>query len=140
MKDNSVLSQFTSRVAPVPPKNDSEPEPDTGGEENFGAFGWLRGIRDRAVMLEFRCRDGSVVALNYSWLERIDFDSAAITLKFGGQSVRVVGRNLDAYARPNVRLLDLLCRHRVLWVQESDLPGLRRADRNATVIEHIEIE
>jgi hypothetical protein len=139
MRDNSVLSQFTSRLAAAPEKNEAEPETDAGQVDDLGAFGWLRGIRDRAIMLELRRRDGSVVALGYSWLERIDFDSSAgITLKFAGQTVRIAGRNLNAELRPNVRLLDGLCRHRVPWIQEADEPAALRAERRATVIEHFE--
>ena len=37
--------------------------------EDFGAFGWLRGIRDRAIMLEIRHRDGRVPAFGYAWLD-----------------------------------------------------------------------
>jgi hypothetical protein len=41
---------------------------------DLGAFGFLRGVRDRAVMLELRWKDGSVVAFAYAWLERAGFD------------------------------------------------------------------
>jgi hypothetical protein len=141
MKDNSVLAQFTSRVTPVVPKVEAEPEQEADGEEDFGAYGLLRGVRDRAVMLELRRRDGSIIAFNYTWLERVEFDvSGDISLKFGGHSVRITGRHLNAELRPNVRLLDALCRHRVPWIQEADAPSLRRADRAATMIERIEIE
>lgn len=73
MRDNSVLSQFTSRVLPVPSQSQPELVEERGGEENLGAFGILRGIRDRSLMLELRRRDGSVKALSYSLLEEIDF-------------------------------------------------------------------
>ena len=141
MRDNSVLSQFTSRMAANQPKSGPEPQDEAGGEEDFGAYGVLRGIRDRAVMLELRRRDGSIVALNYSWLERIDADpSGGLALKFGGVTVKIRGRNLNAETRPNLRLLDGLCRHRVSWIQETDEPSAMRLGRAATVIEQIEIE
>lgn len=142
MRDNSVLSQFTSRVAPVPPKVESEAEQEpAGGEDSLGAFGILRGIRDKSVMLEFRRRDGTAKAFSYSLLEEIEFDSSVgITLKFATRTARIVGRNLNSEQRPNVRLLEALCRHRVPWIQEADAANARRADRGATVIEHIEIE
>jgi hypothetical protein len=141
MRDNSVLSQFTSRVSPLVPKSEPEPEADACGEDNLGAFGWLRGVRDRAVMLELRRRDGSTVALSDSWLERIDFDASdGIALKFGGQTIRIVGRNLNAEARPGVRLLDGLCRHRVPWVREFSERDALVADKRSLVIEEIIIE
>ena len=40
--------------------------------QDLGAFGWLRGVRDRAVMLELRQKDGGIVAFPYAWLERAD--------------------------------------------------------------------
>jgi hypothetical protein len=139
MRDNSVLSQFTSRVAAVPSRDDAEPETAAGQEDNLGVFGWLRGVRDRAIMLELRRRDGSLVALGYSWLERVEYDSSiGITLQFAGQTVKIVGRNLHAELRPQVRLLDGLCRHRVPWIQEADEPSSLRADRRATVVERFE--
>ena len=141
MRDNSVLSQFTSRVATAPSRDEAEPEAAAGQVDDLGAFGWLRGVRDRAIMLELRRRDGSVVALGYSWLERIEYDSSTgITLRFAGQTVKITGRNLNAELRPNVRLLDGLCRHRVPWIQEADEPSSLRADRQATVIERFEFQ
>jgi hypothetical protein len=140
MSDSSVLTQFTSRVVPALPNCEPESETDAGQVDNLGTFGWLRGARERAIMLELRRKDGNVVALGYAWLERIDFDpSVGVTLKFAGQTVKIVGRNLNAEIRPNVRLLDGLIRHRVPWIQEADEPALLRADRHATVIEHFEL-
>jgi hypothetical protein len=139
MRDNNVLAQFTSKLAPTRSQTDPSPETESGQEEDLGAFGWLRGVRDRAVMLELRRKDGSVVALGYSWLERIEFEpSSGITLRFAGQTVKIAGRNLNTELRPNVRLLDGLCRHRVPWIQEADEPSSLRADRRAIVIEHVE--
>jgi hypothetical protein len=141
MRDNSVLAQFTSKVAPVQKRSEPEPEPDAAADQvdDLGAFGWLRGVRERSVMLELRRKDGSIVALGYAWLERIDFDpSEGIKLKFAGQTVKIIGRNLNAELRPNVRLLAGLVRHRVTWIQEADEPESLRAARNATVIEHFE--
>lgn len=137
MKDN-VFSPFASRLAAAAPKREPEPEEDAGGEESLGAFGLLRGVRDRAVMLELRRRDGSMVAFNYAWLERIDFDASdGIVLKFGGHTVKIAGRNLGG---GGARLLDGICRHRVPWIQESDSAAERRADRTATIIEQIEVD
>jgi hypothetical protein len=116
--------------------------PSREGEDDtladLGAFGWLRGVRDRAVMLELRRKDGSSVALAYAWLERADFDpSDGIMLKFGAEKVRITGRNLNAEARPNIRLFAGIVRHRVPWIQEADRPMAMGAGRDAVVVEAI---
>lgn len=138
MRDNNVLAQYTTKLGGS--QAPSEPEADPGQEENLGVFGWLRGIRDRAVMLELRRKDGSVAALGYSWLERIDFDpSDGITLKFAGQTVKIVGRNLDAELQPQVRLLAGLVRHRVLWIQEASWTDRLDDRRVGPTIDAIEL-
>ena len=118
--------------------------PSRGTEEelpaDLGAFGWLRGIHDRAVMLELRRKDGSVVAFPYAWLERAEFDpSEGITLKFGMEKVKINGRNLNTEARPNVRLFFGIVRHRVPWVQEADRPAAMAAVKNTIVIDSIDV-
>jgi len=88
--------------------------------EDFGAFGWLRGARERAIMLELRKRDGNIVAIGYGWLERAEFDpSVGITLLVPGQRIVIRGRNLNAEVRPNVRLFEGITRQRVSWVREA---------------------
>jgi hypothetical protein len=109
--------------------------------EDLGAFGWLRGSRERAVMLELRRKDGSITALGYAWLERADFDpSEGIVLKFTGQTVRLSGCNLNSEVRPHLRLYDGLVRHRVPWLQEADEPTVMAAPKNTTIIEKVKFE
>jgi hypothetical protein len=116
-------------------------EPDSEGEDNLGAFGWLRGIRDRAIMLEVRKKDGNIVAFGYAWLERADFDpSEGITLKFTGHKVKIVGRNLNAVAKNNARLFNGIMRHRVPWIQEAGEAEQMETPGRATVIEEVMIE
>lgn len=88
--------------------------------EDCGCFGWLRGIRDRAFMLELRKRDGNIVAVGYAWIERMEFDpSDGIRLYLGGKAVRIQGKNLNTEARTGVRLFEGLTRHRVPWIREN---------------------
>ncbi len=106
--------------------------------DNFISFGWLRGIRDQAIMLQVRHRDGTVEAfpyavLNYAALKR----SEGIWLNFGKWNIRIIGRNLDAECRPNLRLFDGIMRRRVTWIQEADEPTLMNAPNGALVIEKI---
>jgi hypothetical protein len=117
-------------------------EPAKGGlndneeEEDLGSFGWLRGVKERAVMLESRSKDGRTTALDYGWLRKVEFDpSTGIALHFDGQAVRIVGRNLNAEIRPNVRLLRGLLAHRVPWIQEASEANLLRAGEHNVVIE-----
>lgn len=106
------------------------------GAEDLGSFGWLRGIRDRAVMLELRKKDGSILAVGYGWLERVEFDPAeGITLSVVGQKIRIKGRNLNAEVRPGVRLFEGITRHRTPWIKEANEPESMEAGDKATVID-----
>lgn len=136
MNDN-VLKQFSPRSAAAAVRPDAEPE----AVDDFVAFGYLRGVRERALMLELRKKDGGVTALGYGWLEKVTYDpSGIITLQFGKDVVKLVGRNLNAEVRPNVRLLDGLMRHKVPWIQESGGAAAMTAAKDAVVIELIEFE
>ena len=115
MRD-SILRKYIDR--PPAATNGEDAEPD--GLDDLGSFGWLRGIRDRAIMLELRRKDGSVSAFSYAWLEKAEFDaSEGIVLHFSGKTVHITGRYLNAEARPNVRLFAGIVRHRVPWIQEA---------------------
>jgi hypothetical protein len=136
---DSVLRKYATTTRSPESEADLTGDQDGQGAEDLGAFGWLRGVRDRSVMLELRKRNGNIVAVGYGWIERIEFDpSDGITLLALGQKIRIRGRNLNGEARPQIRLFHGLCRHRVPWIQESDQAGALRADKHATVIEAIE--
>ena len=109
------------------------------GAEDFAAFGWLRGPAARVLMLELRKKDGTVRAFGYAWLNEVLYDpSAGITLCFTGQKVKIIGRNLDAELRPNVRLFRGLLRHRVIFVAEADQFAAMAAADGETLVERIE--
>ncbi|MBS0265386.1 MAG: hypothetical protein JSS02_25855 [Planctomycetes bacterium] len=123
------------------PNGEAQLADDSEETDDLGAFGWLRGMRERAVMLELRHKDGTVTALAYAWLERVDFDpSEGLTLKFSGTKVKITGRNLNGERRPNVRMLAGILRHRVPWVQEASGSQLLEAGMEAVVVEQIKIE
>jgi hypothetical protein len=137
MSGDEILRKYVSRSAGAGQEGDADSDLD--GTEDLFAFGWLRGARDRAIALEMRKKDGHILAINYSWIERFEFEpSEGITLHAGGQKIYMRGRNLNAEVRPNLRLFTGLCRHRVAWVLEADRPAKLRADGTATVIEQIE--
>lgn len=133
---DSILQKYgTRRVEDL----DANPSADTEVLDDFGAFGWLRGIRDRAVMLELRQKTGNILAIGYAWLERIEFNpSEGITLYTAGRTIRIQGRNLNAETRPHVRLFQGLTRHRVPWIQEADASALVNPG-DGTVIESISV-
>ena len=114
---DSILSKYVNRSA--------EDVPDGGGfdqelAEDQGAYGWLRGIRDRATMLELRKKNGNILALGYAWLEKVEYDpSDGITLHFVTQKIRLEGRNLNTQSPNTISLLQGLMRHRVVWIQEE---------------------
>lgn len=109
---DSILSKYTNRPT-------SEPDDPQLETEDLGSFGWLRGMRERAIMLELRKKDGNITAIGYAWIEKIEFDpSHGITIHALGKEIRITGRNLNAEVRTGVSLFQGLTRHRVSWVQE----------------------
>ena len=70
---------------------------------------------------------------------RCGFDpSKGITLRFTGQAVQLVGRNLNREMRPHLKLFEGLVRHRIPWIQEADEPAAMTAAKHATVIERVD--
>jgi hypothetical protein len=123
---------------PIDDRLDPAPSADSGGVDNFHSFGWLRGIREWATMLELRKKSGDVMAIGYNWIERVEFNATeGITLHVHGDKIRIKGRNLNAEARPEVRLFQGIARHRVAWVQEADRPGTMNGSEAATIVEEI---
>ena len=132
MKDNSVLSRFGVSNDNAATENE--------GLDDLGSFGWLRGIRDRAIMLELRHKDGRISAFGYAWLKHVDFDpSGDLVLDFSGEKVRIRGQNLAAEVRPSQQLISGILRHRVVWSQEADETTLLEGGSSATVIEEIKL-
>jgi len=117
------------------PENVTTATPITEMSDEVGevpAFGWLRGVRDRANMLELRFLNGTFRSLAYAWLFDVAFDpSEGISLDFGQTKVKLHGRNL----RP---LHEMIQRHRVIWVQAQDVKR-EQGDENATMITGITV-
>jgi hypothetical protein len=130
----------TARLA-----KDNSREEEAGEAESCSAFGYLRGIRDRALALEFRYRDGNSEWFSYNLLASWRFDpSVGLLLKFTGDVVTLVlirGSNLDALVgEGTVNLTDRgLQRHRILWVREMDEQELRRVGDRGPTIDRIEV-
>jgi len=130
---DSVLEKFIGRKTETPPPADLEVVDD------LGAFGWLRGIRDRAEMLELRHRDGTVSAHGYAWLKKAHFDpSGELTLDFSGETVRIAGRNLNAELSPGKRLFEGILRRKVPWLAEATNEIALTAAKGGVVIEKLD--
>jgi hypothetical protein len=133
-----LLDKYTGRRATADDDTDGGFEVD-GGSEDLGAFGWLRGPRERAVMLELRKKDGAIVAVAYGFINRVEFNpSQGIILRCGQEKILIKGRGLNAEIRPQIRLFQGLTRHRVPWIQEADPATLLRANKSAVVVEAFE--
>ena len=126
----------------TPDKKEPEPE---AGEASCAAFGYLRGIRERADAIEFRFRDGNSVWFPYGWLGTWKLNpSEGLLLKFSGDLVYLVlirGSNLD---RPltdsTINLTSAgLQRHRVLWVKEMTEDEIRQVGETGPTIDSIQV-
>ena len=82
--------------------------------QDCGVYGFLRGVHERALHLEFRRKNGTWTAPGYAWLLKPVYDAdGAITLHYAtGDRVLIRGRNL----RP---IFDRILRHQALWIAEQ---------------------
>lgn len=136
--DADILERITgrSRLESLDAPTAAEAEP----VDDFVAFGFLRGIRDRAQFLELRRKTGNITAIGYAWIEQVEFDpSVGITLHVLGQKIVIRGRNLNAEIRPNVRLFQSILRHRVPWIQEADEAMIMLPSGKEALIEQIQL-
>lgn len=133
---HELFEKQTQKWQPFP----QVPGPATPASDECVAFGWVRGERDRAAMLELRHANGNITAYSYGLLDSAIFDpSAGITLSFSGVTVKLVGINLNMGGRQNVRLFEGITRHQVLWVREANEPCIREALESDVVIESVVI-
>jgi hypothetical protein len=61
-------------------------------------------------------------------------------MRHANRIVKIIGRNLNAELRPNVRLLDGLLRHRMPWIREFTERDSLVAENRSLVIEEIDLE
>ncbi|HEY4364930.1 MAG TPA: hypothetical protein VGN17_28455 [Bryobacteraceae bacterium] len=135
--DDKGLDKYLRRSSD--PSPDQSPPEEAELTDDLGAFGFVRGTRDRAVCLELRRKTGNILAIGYGWIERFEFDpSEGITIHALGRQVCIRGRNLNAEVRPNIRLFESLTRHKASWVQEADEPTLVSSKSESTIVETIE--
>lgn len=135
MSDN-LLDRFAKK----PSVQNHAPDTGSGDEaEDLGCFGWLRGVRDRSIMLELRQKDGHVLAVAYSWIDRVEFEpEKGITVYLPGRRIRITGSRLNTEARTSVRLFDGIIRHRVPWIREAARTELLREQDSGVLVERIQ--
>jgi hypothetical protein len=131
----------TERPATPSPNKDSDAE---GGEASCAAFGYLRGIQDRAASLEFRFKDGNSMGLSYSWLGTWQYNpSEGLLLKFSGDVVYLVlirGSNLDRPLNGSINMTSGgLQRQRVLWLREMNEEDIKQVGETGPTIDSIEV-
>ncbi len=136
MTDHKLLDKFLHRVhAETANENNEASESEI---DDLGVFGFLRGSRERATMLELRKRDGHVLAVCYGMFE-VEFDpSEGITLHFADRKIKIKGRNLNAEAKPNVKLFEVICRHKAPWLREASESEQLSAGESEPLIESID--
>src|SRR6266851_3168695 len=113
-------------------------------EESCRAFGYVRGLQDRALAVAFRLKSGDSECYPYSCLVSWRFNpSVGLLLKFSGDVVTLVlirGSNLDALVNGSTNLTDRgFQRHRITWVREMQEDELRRAGEGEPTIDGIDI-
>jgi hypothetical protein len=113
-------------------------------EETCPAFGYLRGIRDRALAVEFRFLDGNCTFFPYSWLGTWCHNpSVGLLLKFTGDVVSLVlirGSNLDTLVNQSINLTDRgLQRHRITFIREMAETEIRLVGEFSPTIDRIEV-
>lgn len=119
---------------------------DERGEESCAAFGYLRGIRERADAIEFRLQEGDSIWFPYSWLGTWKFNrSEGLLLKFSGDLVYLVlvrGSNLDRPLTDSTTNLTTsgLARQRIVWMKEMSKDEIQKVGESGPTIDSIEIE
>jgi hypothetical protein len=110
------------------------------------AFGFLRGVRDRALNIEFRReREGDCFSFPYSWLGPSRFHpSVGMVLLFSGSELYLVtiqGRNLNTLGETGLSLYERgILRHRVTYVREIAKADSKALPEGECVVDHIEIK
>ncbi len=133
-----------ARMGTAGERRDTAPDLVSDEEDECPAFGFLRGIRDRALSLELRFANGNSQAFPYSWLGPVKYDpSAGLLLKFVGDLVYLVlleGSNLNALVKGAISLYDRgIQRNRVTWCREMTRLEVEKSGNGEVTIERIRL-
>lgn len=146
--DKTTHQERIQRKSNLPGDSDQSRAKEQEVEEaqaSCAAFGYLRGIKDHAIAVEFRFKDGNHVWFPYAWLGTWQYNpSEGLLLKFSGDLVYLVlirGSNLEqplAEGRTNLTQAGLQ-RHRVVWLREMSEDEIRQVGETGPTIDSIEI-
>lgn len=104
--------------------------------EDLGSYGLLRGVRDRCSAVEFRKRDGTILAVPYPLIEQFLFSpTEGIILRAAGREIRIRGRYLN-HGSGKPGLFSALTRGRAQWIAEQSRVS-PPCSESVTVIESI---
>lgn len=118
---------------------------DDSADESCAAFGYLRGIREKADSLEMRFRNGNSAWLPYHWLGNWKYNpSNGLMLKFSGDVVYLVlvsGSNLDRPLLDSTTNLTRsgLQRRRIAWMREMTEEEIRKIGESGPTIDSIQV-
>jgi hypothetical protein len=124
------------------PGTDAPPQSEEG---ECPAFGYLRGLDARALMVEFRFLDRNSESYPYSNLASCRHNpSVGLLLKFTSDVTTLVlirGSNLDALVEDKaINLTDRgFQRHRILWVRELDEDEKCSVGNSGPTVDKIEV-
>jgi hypothetical protein len=113
-----TVEQLLQRHQSAQPTDTGDPE----AVDDQGTYGVVRAARERAIMVELRKRDGTVVAVPYALVEQVRYSpDTGITIHACGREFRIAGRHLNPAgpSSPKLGLFNGLCRHRVAWIAEA---------------------
>lgn len=115
-------------------------------EVSYGAFGYLRGIRELPGSVEFRFRDGNSAWFPYGWLGPWKYNpSEGLLLKFSGDLVYIVlirGSNLDKPLNEGAINLTSggLQRNRIVWIREMSREDIQKVGDSGPTVDSIHVE
>jgi hypothetical protein len=139
MSDDTTLQKYLRRNRSESLSNGADEDGTEQAETVAGCFGFLRGARERAMCLELRRKSGQILAINYSYVSRFEYQpDVGILLHCSGDKIKITGTNLNATVGSQLRLFEALCRHKVPWLSESDRTERMSAGSNGVVITTIE--
>ncbi len=139
MSDDTTLQKYLRRNRSESLSNGADDQGMEQAETVAGCFGFLRGARERAMCLELRRKSGQILAINYSYVSRFEYQpDIGILLHSSGDTIKINGINLNAPIAPQVRLFEAICRHKVPWLSESDRTDRISAGPDTVIISTIE--
>lgn len=146
MSDDNGLPAYLRDLYPDQPGAAPKRRDDAAEEEgSCRAFGYLRGVQDKALAVRFIFRSGNSVFLPYSCLGPWEHNpSVGLLLRFTAGDVATLvlihGSSLDALpAGCPVNLTDRgLQRQRITWVRELDEDELRKAGLGEPTVDRID--